>query len=166
MRLSIKMKLENIKKVCVKCNATCCKFGGPTLTKKERDSILKSGFKDYFKLPRYSGNAKGYFEIKCKKGVCPYLKNCLCKVHKVRPVLCKIWPVFPMIKKGKMKYYVFECPLAPYLSNSDIKKMAKLAGKMPPKIYKISWGEMTPKELNEVMKYKAIPLKQWLKNHA
>lgn len=152
------MKLENIKNVCVKCKAKCCYFGGPSLTKKEMDKILKAGFKGYF-TPCHE-----YFDVRTKKGKCPYLKNCLCSIHKLRPVSCKIWPVFAKIVRGKRKYLLYNCPLTPCLNKSDILKMRKLAGKIPDRFYKISWeGNMPPSILNKIEKFKPVPFEKWLK---
>ena len=152
------MKLENIKNVCVKCEAKCCYFGGPTLTKREKERVLKAGFKDYF-IPCHE-----YFDIKTKKGKCPYLKNCLCSIHKARPISCKIWPIFAKIIKGKRRYLLYNCPLISYLSKKDILKLKKLASKLPDRFYELSWeGNMPAYILRKIKKFKPIPLDKWLK---
>jgi len=148
------MKLENIKNVCVKCKAKCCYFGGPSFTKQEKNNVLKAGFKDYF-IPCHE-----YFDIKTKKGKCPYLKNCLCSIHKVRPFSCKIWPVFAKVVKGKKEYILYHCPLTPYLSKKEIIKMKKMASKLPVRFYEISWeGNMPPFILKKIEKFKPTQLR-------
>ena len=150
------MKLQG-KDVCKKCRATCCYFGGPTFDKKEKEKILNAGYKDYC-IPCHE-----YFDFKIKKGKCPYLKNYSCSIYKVRPVSCKIWPVFGLIKNGKIKYVVFSCPIAPHMSKKEIKKAAKVAKKLPKRFYELSWEGMKPAEIKKMFRFKPVPLNEWLK---
>jgi Fe-S-cluster containining protein len=151
----MEMRLENIKNVCVKCRAKCCYFGGPTMTKQEKERILKAGFKDYF-IP-----CREYFDVRTKKGKCPYLKNSLCSIHDVRPDSCKVWPVFAKIVGGKRKYMLFNCPLTPHLSKNDILKLKKLASKLPDRFYELSWeGNMPPHILKKIDKFRPVPLEK------
>ncbi|OGI12527.1 hypothetical protein A3K64_01320 [Candidatus Micrarchaeota archaeon RBG_16_36_9] len=117
------MKLENIKEVCVKCGAKCCYLGGPTLTRKERNKILKAGFKDFFIL---SGS---FYDVKTKNK-CPYLENKTCSIYEFRPLVCKIWPVFPIFEKNKSKIIVLYCQLTRTLSKKDIEKLKNSSKKV------------------------------------
>ena len=137
---------EVIKRICKKCGARCCKFGGVFYTEKEKSRILKAGFKDYF-IP-----FKGFFATKPNKGNCPYLKGISCSIHEVRPTFCRIWPVFPKIINKKKKYYIFSCPLAKHIDGIFIKKAIKLANKLPNKIYEICWEAKSDPDLFEVFK--------------
>ena len=121
------MKL-NIKKVCGKCKASCCKMGGPDFTKKEMQRVLRAGFKDCF-----SKIDNNHYELKSKNGKCPYLsKDYSCLIHNVRPLMCKCWPIFPDIKNKKREYFLIQCPVTSYLSKKEILTMKKQL-KMPSK---------------------------------
>ena len=153
--------------VCAKCKATCCYQGGPTLTKAEKKRILKAGFKNYF-IPCHDGKGnvlpyKNWFDLKIRNGKCPYLKGCSCSIYKVRPLTCKIWPVFAKIEKCNLKYFVFACPLAPYLDKKGILKLKKMAESMPKRFYEISWGGLKPSEIKKVMKFTPVPFEKWMK---
>lgn len=152
------MKLENIKNICVKCGAACCKWEGPWVTAKERAKILKAGFPDYF-----IEDGKGVYYLKTKRGVCPYLKNKLCSIQKVKPIDCRAWPVFPKIIKGKRKYFVGMCPLTPHLSFKDIKKLKKLAEKEPTKLLKLDLELKFPLAKKRFQKIKLISYEKYLK---
>lgn len=123
------MKLQ-ILKICQRCKAKCCKIGGPDFTKKEMKLILKAGFKDCFRKIN-----KNHYELKSKKGVCPYLaKDNSCSIHRLRPEMCKCWPVYIKYKGNKKEYFIAQCPLTPYLSKKEIEKMKKQASKINRKI--------------------------------
>lgn len=142
----------------MRCRAKCCFFGGPSMTKKEKDAVLRAGFKDYF-IPCHE-----YFDIKVKKGKCPYLKNCLCSIHKVRPVSCKIWPVFGKLVNGKKKYVVYNCPLTPYLSKKELMKLKKMASKLPNRFYKLSWeGHMPKYILKKIERFRPVSFEKFIK---
>jgi len=130
------MKLENIKHVCKKCRGSCCKLGGADFTKKEMQKVLKAGFKNYFlKVGNYG------YELKSKNGRCPYLsKNYSCSIHKVRPLMCRCWPVYAEYKNNKRKYIIIQCPLTPYLSKKQISEMKKQASKLSRKF--IEWKDV------------------------
>lgn len=120
------MKLQNILRACQKCKAECCKMGGPDFTEKEMLRVLKAGYKNCFVKIN-----KNHYELKSKKGICPYLKNFSCEIHKVKPLMCKCWPVYLQFRGKKKEYVLVQCPLTPLLSQSEIKKMRKQAGKIP-----------------------------------
>jgi len=56
--------------ICKKCKAKCCKACGPTFDKEGVERILREGYGNYFVEVK-----KGFYELKTKRGVCPYLKK-------------------------------------------------------------------------------------------
>jgi len=122
------MKLENIKRVCVKCGAKCCYFEGPVVTKAERRRILKAGFEDAF-VP-----VRNYYYVKCRGGKCSFLRNKMCRIHDVRPLICKIWPVYPVFKGNKRRFMVLDCPLTAQLSKTDIRKLEVQSKRLPKEV--------------------------------
>lgn len=142
------MKLQDIKKICQKCKASCCKMGGPDFTKKEMEKVLKSGFKNYF-----SKINNNYYELKSKNGKCPYLsKDYLCSIHKVRPLMCKCWPVYPEFRNKKREYIIIQCPLTPHLSKKQILVMKKQASKLPREFVDSLKTNLPKKDFKLIMK--------------
>jgi Fe-S-cluster containining protein len=138
------MKLENIKQVCKKCKASCCKMGGPDFTKKEMEKVLKAGFKNCF-----SKIDKNRYELKSKNGRCIYLlKNYLCSIHKVKPLMCRCWPVY----REKGKYIIIKCPLTPYLSKRQRLEMKKQTSKLPKRFVDDIQTNLPKKDFELVMK--------------
>jgi len=152
------MKLENIKNVCMKCGALCCTWEGPRVTAKERARILKTGFPDYF-----IEVGKGLYDMKTKRGICPYLRNKLCSIQKVKPLACLDWPLLARIIKGKRKYFVGICPLTHYLSAKDLKKLKGLAEKETIKLLKSGLQWKFPSVEKRFKKIKLVPYDKYLK---
>lgn len=116
--------------ICQKCKSACCKLGGPDFTKAEMTKVLKAGHKNYFVTI-----SPNHFELKSKKGICPYLtKDNSCSIHDERPLMCKCWPVFLSYKDNDPKYFLIECPLTRALSKQDIQTMKKQASLIPKEI--------------------------------
>ncbi len=142
------MKLENIKKVCQKCKASCCKMGGADFTKKEMKKVLNAGFKNCF-----SKIENNWYELKSKNGKCPYLsKDYSCSIHKVRPLMCKCWPVYLEFKNNKKRYIIIQCPLTPHLSKKQILMMKKQASKLPKKFVECVKTNLPKKDFKLIMK--------------
>ena len=119
-------------KICQKCKAGCCNLCGPDFSESEMKRVLKAGFPDYFIKV-----GKNHYEVKSKKGRCPYLlKDNACKIEKVKPLMCLSWPVVPVYESGKRKIYFVECPLTPTLSKKETDKCMKQARKLPEEIIK------------------------------
>ena len=140
------MKLDT-KEICIKCGAKCCFLGGPSFTKKEREKILKAGFKDIF---IFSGK---YYDLKAKNDKCPFLKNKLCLIHSIKPIVCKIWPVYPIFKENKRKFIILCCPLSKDLSKKEIKMLKKLAEKIPKGLAVYSISDLSPKTIRRLNKF-------------
>jgi Fe-S-cluster containining protein len=142
------MKLANIKNICKKCKAKCCKLGGAEFTKKEMTRVLAAGFKDYFR--KINNN---HYETKTKNGVCAYLdKNNLCTIQNLKPKMCFAWPVNLGFKKNKKIYYLMSCPLTPYLSSKEIKIMKKQISGYTQDLIDCNDTQMSDKEVEKVMK--------------
>lgn len=135
------MKRDALLNICQKCRAACCKLSGPCFTKQETKRVLESGYSNHFvKLNEH------HFELKSKKGICPYLtKDCACSIHKVRPVMCRCWPVY--INKKK-EFFLVDCPLASFLSNKEINVMKKQASQIPKKFLSDSDQKLIEKKFN------------------
>ena len=133
------VKANEFLNVCQKCKATCCKMGGPDFTEKEMKKVLKAVHKNYFiKLD------KNHYELKSKRGRCPYLKkDNSCEIHKVKPLICLCWPVLSKFKKDRREFLIVECPMTPLLSKKDIEKCKKEASKIPRKIVENGWKMST-----------------------
>ena len=123
--------------VCKQCKAFCCTIVRPLLTEKEKHDILEAGFKDYFIKVK-----NGVYCIKPgENGKCPYLKNeYSCEIHRVKPELCRIWPVVPRYKNNKRSCIVIKCPLFSYISEKEIQQAKKEANTIPLTIIKHLWN--------------------------
>lgn len=143
------MNPELSKKICTQCGAKCCYFGGPSVTEVEKEKVLHAGHPNYF-IP--SPILAGYFNVKDDKGECPYLKDNLCSIHDVRPLVCRTWPVESAWKGNEHKIILLDCPLAPHLNASDLKTMKKQAMSVPKELYdanNIGLSKNIQKRLNE-----------------
>jgi len=121
--------------VCKECKAYCCKAGGPKVSKKDRDKILKAGFKDCFVEV-----SNEVYAVKTKNDICPYLKrDYSCEIQKVKPGDCMAWPVIPGYKNSERFYMVAKCPLYAHLSKKAIEKAKLEASKIPINVIKEAW---------------------------
>ncbi len=121
---------------CIPCKAWCCTEVLPPITKEERDAIINEGFTDCFQ--------KKEENLYCiqpnASGKCPFLKKDLsCKIHTVKPLLCKLWPVIPRYKEGKRECIVIHCPLFSQLSQQDLEKTKEHAECISPHIVHYLW---------------------------
>ena len=124
------MKFDIMLKTCQRCSAACCKMGGPDFSKSEMEKVLKAGYKNFF--VKLNNN---HYELKCKKGICPYLKeDNSCLIHKVRPLMCKCLPLTINYKNNKKEIMVIECPLTPLLSKQGIQIMKRQINRIPKKM--------------------------------
>jgi Fe-S-cluster containining protein len=142
------MKLTNIKSICKKCKASCCKLGGDEFTKKETNKVLMAGYPNYFR--KINNN---HYETITKNGICAYLgKNNLCKIQKIKPKMCHAWPINLHFRKNKKIFYLMQCPLTMELNDNDLKKMKKsIAGYNKEFIY-CNETKMSNAEVKTVMK--------------
>ena len=123
--------------VCNQCKALCCTLLRPPVTEKEKQDILKAGFKDHFTKIR-----DGVYAIKSRNnGNCPYLKeDYSCEIHRVKPTLCKVWPVIPHYQNNKRDCIVIKCPLFPLISKKEFQQTKKEAERIPLPIVQHLWN--------------------------
>jgi Fe-S-cluster containining protein len=131
--------------VCNQCKALCCTLLSPPVTEKEKNSILQAGFKDHFTKIR-----NGVYTIKSiDNGNCPYLKeDYSCEIHRVKPTLCKVWPVIPRYQNNKRDSIVIKCPLFPLISKKEFQQTKQEVEKIPLPIIQHLWN------ISPVMKQK------------
>jgi len=124
-------------KTCQKCKTSCCKMGGSDLTEKEVRRILKANHPNFFRKI-----GKDHYEMKSKKGICPYLnKDYSCKIEDTKPLMCRSWPVDPEYKGKKAEFLLMQCPLTQFLTSKQVKEMKKHAGKIKPHIINAAFSE-------------------------
>lgn len=123
--------------VCNQCKALCCTLLMPPVTEKEKHNILKAGFEDHF-----AKIGDGVYAIKPgDNGNCPYLKkDYSCKIHGVKPTLCKVWPVIPHYQNNKRDCIVIKCPLFPLISKKEFQQTKKEAERIPLPIVQHLWN--------------------------
>ena len=139
--------------ICRGCNTFCCKLVKPPLTEKEKQDIIKNGGKDCFIEVE-----KGVYNIKSEKeSFCPYLDDYICKIHDVKPKLCKVWPVVPRIIDDKRSFIVIKCPLYKHLTKEDIDKAKRECEEIPDLIVERLWN-ISPemKEKYKIFEYEEV----------
>ncbi|HLC37142.1 MAG TPA: YkgJ family cysteine cluster protein [archaeon] len=77
---------------CLKCLNPCCHPGDPLLSEKERNEIINAGHKDLMYEVKSKFNEK-FYRIKNENKQCSYLVDNKCSIEKVKPVLCRAFPV-------------------------------------------------------------------------
>jgi Fe-S-cluster containining protein len=78
----------SMEKYCRKCRSNCCSWGKPLISKEERELILLGGYEDVFI------KEKDYFRIAVSDdGGCYFLKRGKCRIQKVKPIGCQIFPI-------------------------------------------------------------------------
>ena len=154
------MNADMALEVCKRCKAACCRLGGPWFTKADKDKVLKAGYPDFFVMCD-----KDFYELKSKKGVCPYLgKDDSCSIQDAKPDMCTSWPVFSEYDGGKVSYTIAHCPLTPLLSGEDIKLMKIQAGRIPKHliVYSLDKSKLSGQEIDLILrrfhKFKRTPI--------
>lgn len=122
--------------VCKQCKAFCCTAVLPMLIEEEKNRILSEGFPGHFIEIEH-----GLYRIKKgSNGVCPYLtKEQSCSIQKLKPKLCKIWPVVPRYKNNLRVTFLIHCPLYPFLSDDEIMQAKKEAEDLPLDMLRHLW---------------------------
>lgn len=78
---------------CKLCGERCCSLN-PEISVEDLERIRRVF--PYFK-PYYS--PEGKMILTDEKGFCPFLRNGLCTIHEYKPVLCRLYPFYPVEKK-------------------------------------------------------------------
>ncbi|MBO3800187.1 MAG: YkgJ family cysteine cluster protein [Candidatus Brockarchaeota archaeon] len=78
---------------CKLCGQKCCNMN-PEIDKEDLERIRKifPSFKPYV-------SPEGKMLLMGEKGYCPFLKNGLCIIHEYKPVICQLYPFYPIEKK-------------------------------------------------------------------
>jgi len=124
-------KVDSLK-ICGECGAHCCKYGGTTATKEEVDKIVHAGFKNNFL--KISDNA--YITEWGEDGICPYLNDKVCSIHKIRPLLCRCFPLFKAENNNAL--FIQHCPLSGYLTKKEIEESKELLKIVPAELINAS----------------------------
>jgi len=91
------------------------------VTAEERQAIVAYARVDHFV---YWQENMWYLE----RGACPYLKDGLCSVQEVKPLVCQIFPLVPRVVYGELWFYcVGECDAGLKLPPNFVDKAVKLA---------------------------------------
>ncbi|MEM3699998.1 MAG: YkgJ family cysteine cluster protein [Candidatus Bathyarchaeia archaeon] len=132
---------KNVHFKCERC-AICCgdtkeRVRSILLLKKEAERIASEAFKN---VEDFAEKVKGfqpyvYQMRKTAEGKCVFLKDNLCSIYRIRPLICKFYPFqLESSKNGCFKFiYTNECPnigKGPKLKRSFFEKFLKEAVRM------------------------------------
>ncbi|MEM3696736.1 MAG: YkgJ family cysteine cluster protein [Candidatus Bathyarchaeia archaeon] len=132
---------KNIRFKCERC-ALCCgntkeKVRHILLLEVEVERIAKKTSKNIGEFAEKIEGAKPYVYLmrKTAEGKCVFLKDNLCSIYRIRPLICKFYPFqLENAKNGKFKFtYTTECPnigKGPKLKRSFFEKFLKEAVKI------------------------------------
>lgn len=108
----------NIRFMCDRC-AKCCgdtknKVRSILLLKRETERIAKKTSKNIEDFAEKLEGAQPYVYLmrKTAEGKCVFLKEGLCSIYRMRPLICRFYPFqLENTKNGKFKFtYTNECP--------------------------------------------------------
>lgn len=108
---------KNVRFICKKC-AICCgdtkeKVRSILLLKKEAERIAKKTLKDIEEFAEKVEDTQLYvYQMrKTAEGKCVFLKDGLCSIYQIRPLICKFYPFQLNNKNGRFEFaYTTECP--------------------------------------------------------
>ena len=109
---------KNINFECSRCGKCCGdteeKIRHILLLKSDIDRISKETLLNYTEFAEKSTGTEPYiYELKkTKSGSCFFLKNNLCTIYEIRPLICRFYP-FPLENLGNNKYtfsFTKKCP--------------------------------------------------------
>lgn len=109
---------KNVRFICEKC-ALCCgdtkeKVRYILLLNVEAERIAKKTSKNIWEFAEKVESAQPYVYLMRKnyEGKCVFLKDGLCSIYRIRPLICKFYPFqLENAKNGKFKFtYTSECP--------------------------------------------------------
>lgn len=123
--------------ICKECGGYCCTQGGFLATRLEVDRIVKAGYPN--KFIEITENC--YVTDFGKNLICPYLKESICEIYPVRPVLCRSYPIFSI--DGE-EHYLVHCPLTQYLSEDNLAQCIEAALEVPEELFTCAQRFMAP----------------------
>ncbi len=109
---------KNIRFLCSHCGKCCRdteeKIRRILLLESDVDRICKENSLDVDEFAKESNCSKPYIcEMKkTKSGICFFLKNNLCTIYEIRPLICRFYP-FPLESLGNNRHsfsYTEKCP--------------------------------------------------------
>lgn len=131
------MTEHNYSAICKSCGGYCCKLGGTLATKREVERVIEAGFSN--KFIEITENC--YITDFGKDLICPYLKESICEIYPVRPLLCRRYPIF---STDGEEHYLVHCPLTQYLSKNDITRCIEASLKIPEELFTSAQKFMAP----------------------
>ena len=115
-------------KICKECGGYCCTQGGTVATKLEVDRIIEAGYPN--KFIEITENC--FVTDFGNDLVCPYLKESICEIYPIRPLLCRKYPI--MSTNGE-EHYLVHCPLTQHLSEDDLVRCIEAALEVPEDLF-------------------------------
>ena len=120
---------ENIRFKCRRCATFCCQLGGPKLTEKDIERIVRAGHKAKASFVPFKGgpDSSPMFLGSLKSledGSCVFLRfnskkgNYRCSIYDFRPALCKFYP-FDFYKINSQSIMLKLIPCCRGLNNPD-----------------------------------------------
>ncbi len=103
-------------------------MGGALATKSEVDRVVQAGYSN--KFIEITENC--YITDFEKDLSCSYLKDSVCEIYPVRPLLCQKYPIF---STDGEEHYLVHCPLTQYLSKDDIDQCLATASAVPEELF-------------------------------
>lgn len=112
------MAISNMLQTCLSCHEPCCN-GYIMAFSDEHRRIIEYCEEDYF----IKGD--GYYYMN-DVDECPYLKDGMCTIYEVRPMMCRFYPFFPIPRNGRIRVcYDKDCPLVGVLSEEEKEQVKK-----------------------------------------
>lgn len=89
--------------------------------------VLKAGHENHFVRVA----EKCYITPWGDDGVCPYLKDSVCTIYDVRPLVCR---KFPVVVFSNRECFIAHCPLTEHLLEEEIDYLIELSSGVPREI--------------------------------
>jgi len=131
------MKDSDLSRICKNCGGYCCTQGGTAASKKEVDRVIEAGFPNKFIEITENCFVTDFGE----NLICPYLKESVCEIYPVRPLLCRKYPIF---STDGEEHYLVHCPLTQYLSEDDLSQCIAAALEVPEELFSSIQRFMAP----------------------
>jgi Fe-S-cluster containining protein len=131
------MKNSDYSSICKQCGGYCCTQGGTAATKKEVDRVVEVGYPNRF----IEITEDCYVTDFAEDLICPYLKESICEIYPVRPLLCRKYPIF---STDGDEHYLVHCPLTQHLSEDDLVQCIEAALEVPEELYSSLQKFMAP----------------------
>ena len=123
--------------ICRECGGYCCTLGGSLATKLEVDRVIEAGYPNKF----IEITETCYITDFGDTLVCPYLKDSVCEIDPVRPLLCRKYPLF---STDGEEHYLVHCPLTQRLSEDDLAQCIEAALQVPEELFSTAQKFMAP----------------------